>query len=338
MSEEIVENDAVESNEPIIEESEGSEEIEASEEGIEEGSEEGVQADTVEELEEELEEAAANGASEQELKNMVKEFELKVNGKTLTKRIDLSDEDAVRKELQKAYAGQQAMQQKAELEKALRDQVAEWKNNPWKFFDQMGMDADELAELRLAQRLEEMKKDPAQLEQEKKERELQELREKLKAKEEREKQLEYERMQEEAAMQLDNEISEALDAHATLTATPRVVRQIADTLAWAITPAEQGGGGFDADEISVADVLPTVENELRKEISEFMESLPDEVLEQYIGNKGIEKIKKKALSKVKKAPKSAKQLNKPAAPKADNKPKEAKKKSRLEDFMSVRNR
>jgi len=333
MSEEIVENNDVQ--EEFIDNAE----IESEDSGEEyEASEGDVQAETVEELEEELEEAIANGASEEELKSMVKEFELKVNGKTLKKRIDLNDEEALKRELQKAYAGQQAMQQKAELERAIGERFSEWKNDPWKFFEELGMDADELAELRMAQRLEEMKKDPAELERERQQKELQQLRQQLKAKEEREQQLEYERMQEEAAMQLDNEISDALDAHPTLVASPRVIRQIADTLAWAITPQEEGGGGFDVDEISVADVLPTVESEIKKEISELMEVLPEELIEQYLGKKGIEKIKRKAIKKVKKAPKSAKALQKASAPVKQAKKDEPKKRGRIEDFLSVRNR
>jgi hypothetical protein len=332
MSDEIVETndvqDEVVQNE-LVEESIDDSGLEASSESVE--------ASTVEDLEEELVEAAENGASQQELQNMIKEFELKVNGKTLKKRIDLSDEDAVKRELQKAYAGQLAMQEKAELENALKSRVNDWKNNPWQFFEEIGLDADELAEIRLAQRLEEMKKDPAELEREQRELELQQLRGQLKDKEEREKQLEYERLQEEAAMQLDVEISEALDAHPSLPATPRVIRQIADTLAWAITPQNENGGGFDPDEISVSDILPTVEAEIRKEISDLMASLPEEMIEQYIGNKGIERLKKKTIAKVKKAPKSAKSLNKPSAPKEESKV-EPKKKGRLDDFFSVRNR
>ena len=68
-----------------------------------------------------------------------------------------------------------------------------------------------------------------------------------------------------------------------------------------------------------------------------MASLPEEMIEQYIGNKGIERLKKKTIAKVKKAPKSAKSLNKPSAPKEEIKV-EPKKKGRLDDFFSVRNR
>lgn len=332
MSDEIVETNDVQDE--VVQDAVVEESIDGS--GLE-ASSESVEAESVEELEEELAEAVENGASQQELQNMIKEFELKVNGKTLTKKIDLSDEDAVKRELQKAYAGQLAMQEKAELENALKSRVNDWKNNPWQFFEEIGLDADELAEIRLAQRLEEMKKDPAELEREQRELELQQLREQLKAKEEREKELEYEKLQEEAAMQLDLEISEALDAHPSLPATPRVIRQIADTLAWAITPSQDGGGGFDPDEIAVSDILPTVEAEIRKEISDLMASLPEEMIEQYIGNKGIERLKKKTIAKVKKAPKSAKSLNKPSAPKEEVKIK-PKKKGRLDDFFSVRNR
>lgn len=336
MSEEVSVEAEV-SNEPIVQDEvieEQEAEVEAS---GEEGAEVEVQAETEEELVEEIQEAAENGASEEEIKEMIEEFQLKVNGKTINRKLDLLDKEAVQRELQKAYAGQIAMQEKAEMEKALSAKVQEWKSDPSKFFADLQLDADEYTEMRMAQRLEEMKKDPAELEREKMQKELEEARKMLKEKEEREKEMEYQRLQEEAAMQLDNEISDALDAHATLPASPRVIRQIADTMAWAITPADQGGGGFDPDEISVADVLPTVEQEIRKEVSDLMADLPDEVLEQYIGKKGLDKLKKKSIAKIKKAPKSAKSLNKPSAPKAPAKV-EPKKKGRLDDFLSVRNR
>lgn len=316
-----------------------SSEVEVSDDAVyEEGGSEGVQADTVDELEEELQEAADAGATKEELQNMVKEFELKVNGKTIKRSLDLSDEDAIKRELQKAYAGQQAMQQKAELENALRTQVDEWKRNPWKFFEQMGVDADELAEMRINQRLEELKKDPAELEREQRERELEELRQQLKNKEEQEQRREYERMQEEAAMALDNEISEALDAHPSLVASPRVIKQIADTLYWATSPVEEGGAGYDPDEISVKDILPIVEKEIKKDISDLFANLPEQFIEEFIGNKGLERMKKNALEKAKKSvPKSAKSLNKPPAPKPQIKQEPAKKR-RLEDFFNARNR
>ena len=318
----------------VAAEAEESSEVEEVE-GGESADGEGVQAETVEELQEELEEAAKDGASKEELKQIVKEFELKVNGKTINKRIDLSDEEAIKKELQKAHAGQIAMQQKAELENALKQQVAIWKENPWKFFEQMGMDPDELAEVRIQNKIEEMKKDPAQLEREKIEKELKEAREEAeRLKKEREQQ-EYERLQEKAAMDLDKEIIEALDAHGSLPASPRVIRQITDTMRWAITPLEKGGGGYDPEQLKVSDVLPTVEAQLRKEIAELMENLPDKMLDQYLGNKTLERLRQKRVQAVKKTPKSAKNLKKPVAPKQE-KVEEKRPKTSIDDFLRGR--
>jgi hypothetical protein len=320
------------SNEEVVEEQLDSE---SSEESSEEADSAEVQAETVEQLEEELKEAAEDGASKEELKQMVKEFELKVNGKTLKKKLDLNDHDAVLRELQRAHAGQIAMQDKAELEKALRTQVEEWKSNPWKFFEQMNMDPDELAEMRIQSKLEEMKKDPAQLAQEKMQEELEAARRELQEQKEREQQKEYERLQEEAAMKLDKDITEALDAHGSLPATPRVIRQIAETMRWAITPTEQGGGGFDVDSIGVKDVLPTVEAEIKKEISELMSTLPEQMMEQYIGQRGLDKLKQKRIKAASKAPKSAKTLKKPMAPIKEDK-KEAISKTSIDDFLRGR--
>lgn len=323
MSDDVVENGPVES-EVIESEAVESEEIVSEESVVEEGSEEGVQAETEEELAEELQEAADAGATKEELQNMVKEFELKINGKTFTKKLDLSDEDAIKRELQKAYAGQQAMQQKAELEKLFASYVNEWKGDPTKFFQEMGMDVDEFAEMRLQQRVEELKKDPAQLEQEKMQAELQKLREEVKAKEEKEKQMEMERLQEQAAIELDNEISKALDAHKTLSASPRVVKQIADTMLWAID------NGYE--DVTVEDVLPTVEREIKNDISSMLSDLPAEVLQQYLGQQTMEKLRQDRMSKVKKTPKTAKTVKTPEAP-APKVPEKKKKKGSLEDFF-----
>jgi hypothetical protein len=335
MSEEAIQEEAFEpeAEAEAIEESGEEGEIEAS---SEEGDSD-VQADTVDELQDEIEEAIEDGATEEEVKSMIEEFELKVKGRTVTKTLDWSDKEAVKRVMQEAAAGKISMQEKAELENALRSKVSDWKQNPWAFFEEMGLDPDELAEMRMAQKLEEMKKDPAELERERQQAELQDLRDQLKAKEEREEQAKYEKLQEEAAMFLDNEISDALDAHSTLTATPRVIRQIADTMAWAITPEDQGGAGYDPDDISVNDILPTVEKEIRNEISQLFADLPESAIEEYIGAKGLEKLKKKAINKVKKAPKSAKALTKATAHKPKEKT-EKKKKGNLDSFFSVRNR
>lgn len=323
------ENDVIETNDEIVDDQESTEEIEGDELESESAEGEGVEAETLDELEDELTEAAKNGATQQELKNMVKEFELKVNGKTIHKKLDLNDTEAIQKELQKAYAGQQAMQQKAELEKALVAQVNDWKKDPSKFLQAMGMDPNEWAEMQIQKQIEEMKKDPLELEREKMQAELQKLREEVKAKEEREKQLEMERLQEKVAMELDEEISTALDAHGSLPSNPRVVKQIADTMLWAMD------NGFE--DVTAADVIPTVEAEIRKEIADLMGSLPEQVMEDYIGKKNLERLRKQRLSSAKKVPATAKSINKkPSSPPKKESKQEVKIKKSIDDFLRRR--
>jgi len=287
---------------------------------------EGVQAETVEELQEEVKDAIDGGATEEQVQQMVKEFELKVNGKTFNKKIDLSDEESIKKELQMAAAGRQAMQEAAELKRLYAQEIERMKQDPYAVLEELGLNADELAEMRIQQRIDEMKKSPEQVEREKMQAELEEARNKLKQQEETAREAEIARLNQEATIQLDDEISEALDSHTSLPNSPRVVKQIADTMLWAME------NGYD--DVSAKDVLPTVEAEIRREIADLMNQLPEEMMEQYIGQKNLDRMRKKRLSSVKKT-ESAKSLKQPVAPDVQKteKPRE---KVKLSDFLRTR--
>lgn len=310
MSDEAIANEAIE---------------EVAEESVEESSEEQAEEsysaseespDTVEELEDAIEEAQEEGASAEEIASMIREFELKVNGKTINKKIDLGDEEAIKRELQKAYAGQQAMQKSAELEKIYAQEIERLKSDPFSVLEELGLDADELAELRIQQRIEEMKKSPEELAREQMQRELEEARQKLREQEERAKEAEFAKLQEEAARALDDEISTALDAHTTLAASPYIVKKVADTMMWAMD------NGFE--DVTAADVLDTVEAEVKKEISSMMSQLPEEVMEAYLGQKNIDRLRQKRIKAVKET-KNVSNLKKETARPVEKKDEPAKK-------------
>lgn len=310
MSDEAIANEAIE---------EVAEEV--VEEVAEESTEESYSAseespDTVEELEDAIEEAQEEGASAEEIASMIREFELKVNGKTINKKIDLSDEEAVKRELQKAYAGQQAMQKSAELEKIYAQEIERLKSDPFSVLEELGLDADELAELRIQQRIEEMKKSPEELAREQMQRELEEARQKLREQEDRAKEAEFAKLQEEAARALDDEISTALDAHTTLAASPYIVKKVADTMMWAMD------NGFE--DVTASDVLDTVEAEVKKEISSMMSQLPEEVMEAYLGQKNIDRLRQKRIKAVKET-KNVSNLKKESAKPVEKKNEPAKK-------------
>jgi hypothetical protein len=302
--------------------------IEAGEESSVEG--EAVEASTEgESLEAQIEDAKENGASKEEIKNMIKDYQLKVNGKVINRKIDLSDDQAIIRELQLAEAGKRAMSESAELKKLFKTQLEEWKNDPWKLMQDLGLDPDEAAELRLRQKVEELKKSPEQIQREQMQRDLEDLRAKLKAKEDQELESKKNAAYQQAIQELDVEIVEALKSHTSLPNSSRVHKQIADTMLWAMD------NGFE--NVKVEDVLPTVEKELRKEIEELASQLPEEMLEAYFGKKNVDRVMKKVVASKPKIPAKVPSLNdvKPGVSKQiqEDKPRP---KVRVEDFMRMR--
>lgn len=240
------------------------------------------------ELQDAVETAIANGASKQEVKNLIKEFQLKVNGKIVNKKIDLSDENALKNELQLSAAARQAMQEAANLKKLYESEVSRLKQDPFSVLAELGLDPDQLAEMRIQQRIEEMKKSPEQLERERIQAELQAAREeanKLKAEREAE---QFEKLKDQAAAQIETEIEQALDSHKTLPKSRHIVKRIADSMLWAMN------NGFE--DVTAEDVMPLVEKEWRDEMSRLMDDSPEDILEQLIGQRNIERLRAKRLN------------------------------------------
>lgn len=241
-----------------------------------------------EQLQDAVETAIANGASEKEVKNLIKEFQLKVNGKVINKTIDLSDENTLKNELQLAAAARQSMQESANLKKLYEKEISRLKQDPFSVLQELGLDPDELAEMRIQQRIEEMKKSPEQLERERIQLELQAAREEARRlKEERETE-QFEKLKEQAAIQIESEIEVALDSHKTLPKSRHIVKRIADSMLWAMN------NGFD--DVTAEDVMPLVEKEWRDEMSRLMDDSPEDVLEQLIGQRNIERLRAKRLN------------------------------------------
>jgi hypothetical protein len=235
-----------------------------------------------------VEDAIASGASEKEIKNLIKEFQLKVNGKIVNKTIDLSDENALRNELQLSAAARQAMQEAANLKKLYESEVSRLKQDPFSVLAELGLDPDQLAEMRIQQRIEEMKKSPEQVEREKIQAELQAAREEARRlKEERDSE-QFEKLKDQAAVQIETEIEQALDSHKSLPKSRHIVKRIADSMLWAIN------NGFE--DVTAEDVMPLVEKEWRDEMSRLMDDSSEDILEQLIGQRNIDRLRAKRLN------------------------------------------
>jgi hypothetical protein len=252
--------------------------------------------ETQEELVEAVEEAIEEGASEEEVKEMIKEFELKVNGKKKKVKIDLNNEEELIRRLQMAEAGQSAMQEKAELEKAYMEYLKKAQQDPTEFLADLGIDPDDFAEKRLSKKVEELKKSPEQIEREQMQAELAKMRAELKRRETEAEEARVMQLQQEAQSSLNEEIVEALQSSKTLPNTPKTVRRIADAMIWALE-------NTDYEDIAVKDVLPAVEKEIKAEITDFISGLGDDedLIESYIGASTLNKLRKKRLAAAKKA-------------------------------------
>lgn len=321
------------SNEEISEKSssgvEGSEQNGESSESAQVGEVQGE----VEALQDKLAEAVEDGASEKEIKQMIKEFELKVNGKTIKHKLDLSDEEAVRKELQKAYAFNEVSQEYATVRKQLNAKIAEWKNDPTQALKDLGIDDLDFAEKRINREVEDLKKDPQQKAFEEAQRKIQEYEAKERAATERAEALEREKEDQEAYASLKQEIQDALSDHPYIKPTELTERRVADMMA-------HYSAKFP--DITAAQVIPMVENEMKAEFNDLLEALPEEYIEKFIGKNGIDKLTKKftkpailAKKPAQKAPITASQVKVPTsqgvkeAAKADIKIKRT-----FEDLMS----
>ena len=278
----------VESTESDDSSAEGS--IEAQAEGSEPASD----------IQEAVQEAVANGATKKEVQSMLKKYSLRVNGKTVEKEFDFSDEKAMQKELQMAAAGREAMEVKAEYEKALKTLVERLKEDPLSLAEELGMDADELAALRLQKKLEEAKKSPEQVERERMQKEIEEYRKRETDREAQLKAAEARREQEDAIKELDDEIDQALNAYTTLPkGSPIVMDLIAKNLNWAMDNHEKFG--FEKPEdVKVEHILPSVEKDLVKYMNKFFEGIPQDLYNKFLGQKASENMRQQRLKSAKK--------------------------------------
>jgi len=160
-----------------------------------------------------------------------------------------------------------------------------------------GHDPDKVSESYMQKRIDDMKKSPEQ-------RELEDLRAKVEEERKAREDLEAEkvtaeqaRVQEEYSRHLDKEIDASLDS-SDLPKSPYVVKRIAENLMIAI---EQGN-----EDVTVQDILPLVEKQIKGEIRQMFEAMPEDIVEKVLGNDVSTKLRKRRLSKAKKAPATSK--------------------------------
>ena len=284
--------------EEVAEEITEDEELEASDDvevGDEVDGEELVASEdaTDEELEEILDD---EDASEEEVQQaaveLKKRLTIKVNGEEYEEEVDFEDEDGLREILQKGYAADSKFQEAANLKKQVEGFISSLQQNPFEALKDLGYNVDDLTDTYMNQRIQDLEKTPEQLEIEELRREL-EAEKKLKDDREAAVQEEEIRAAEENfSRTLDNDITQALSV-SELPQSEYVVKRIADNL---ITAFELG-----YEDVTVEDVMPVVETQIRGEIQKMFEAMPEDTIEKMLGKDVSTKLRKRRIKRAKKS-------------------------------------
>lgn len=235
--------------------------------------------------------AKAGQISKKEAVELKKKFKIKVDGEESEEELDFSDEESVKKHLQKSRAFDKRVKDFSSYKSQVEQMLQLLQTDPEGALEKLGIDVDNLSEKRLSRKIDEMKKSPEQIEREKMEKELEDLRSERKKLNEAKEQAELEKLRNEAATQIQDDISGALtNAKSILPKNnPLVMQRIAQTMMFAMK------NGYP--QVTAKDVIPLVEKQWKEEMNQLAASLDEDALEQLVGKANLDKYRKARIQK-----------------------------------------
>lgn len=266
-------------------------------------------------------------AVEEAAKSAIKKFQIKVDGEEMEEEIDLSDEELVKRHLQKSKAFDRRSKEYSSLQKDVDTFFKAIQASPQdaaQVLSELGMDVNQFAEQVINSRLEELSLSDEEKEKRNAQKELEDYKKKVQEYEERLKAEEQSKADSEAAKQLDSEISDAMEKHSKLPKTQYIVKRIADT---GIAIFKKTGKHLPMNE-----VVKIVDQQIRTELDETYDAMDDDTLSEVL-NKHAERIRKKRIA-TRKASQKAVTANKTVETgKKKNNPEEPKKKLTYSEFF-----
>jgi len=220
-----------------------------------------------------------------------RKLKLKVDGEETEEEIDLDDEDYLREQLQMAKVARKRMNDYSSLQKEVVKFIEDLRKDPKAVLKdpRIGLDVKKIAAEIIEEEIENSKKSPEQLELEKTRAEIKALKDA----QEREKaeafEKEKERMKEEQIERYDVEVTQALAA-SDLPKSPYIVKKIADYMLIGLQ---------NNKDVSPADVLPLVREEVMSDLKAMFDVMPEDVVEKLIGKQKFDSIRKKNIKAAK---------------------------------------
>lgn len=263
------------------------------------------------------------------------EFNLKVNGKEIKEKINLRDRDRIAKALQMEKAAQQAFQERAmtakqlqEIQSDVKDFLEQFSSNPLSIImsPEFNLSTEQkraLAEAILREDLENSQKTPEQLALEETKRKYEELLAEKQAIEEQRREEERSRLEQEAAVELESEILEAIEV-GQLPNSTYITKKLADLAYIAYS------NGID---LPISELVPFVKHQYQKDISEMLGIMSDDEVESLVSKERIRQIRNKQIQSVKPKDNAPKSPLKTQDTGTSNKKTDEPKKIRAKDFF-----
>lgn len=231
------------------------------------------------------------------IEKKLKKLQLKIDGKVEDLEFDPNDDEFLTKQFQMAKVSQKRMQEKAELERGVKEFIDQLRKNPRKVLADptIGVDVKEFARAIIEEEIANSQKSPEQIEKEELQAKLKELMDEREREKEEFKRQEEERLEQQAYERYDIQMTQALEK-SDLPKSPYVVKKMANALRVGLV------NGLD---LSPEDVLPYIREEIMNDIKDMFAVMPEEVIEQMVGKEKINALRKKRVAAAKQAPVTA---------------------------------
>lgn len=222
-----------------------------------------------------------------------KKLKIKVHGVETEEEIDFSDDEGLRKLMQKSKAFDGNAQELAQMRNQMNAIAKMIEDDPEGFLEKMGKNVDEMSEKRLTRKIEEMKKSPEQIEKEKLIKERDELRaESERIKKEKEEAINEQYKQKHAAA-IEHDIKSALAKADTV--LPKNDPSILLRVGQAMHLAMMNG----RPDITAAEVLPYVEAKYKAELASSTKGMSPAQFEALFGKELLDAWRKDRIAKAK---------------------------------------
>lgn len=248
-------------------------------------------------------------------------LKLKVDGKEIEEELPFqlpSDPKAVdymTKQLQMAKMGSKRAQDFSTLQKEAASFVERLRANPFEVLadPELGVDVQQAVRQYIEKQLEDQKKSPEQLRAEELEAKLKKIEEERETERKSLQEKEFELLKEKAQEEYDRQITAAIDK-STLPKSEYTVKRVADWLLMGLQ---------DGLDITAEDVIPLVEEQMKRDLQEMFSVMPEDVIENLVGKDKLGKIRKSNIAKAKQV------LSSPKAPDVGTKAKEEEPKKKI---------